>query len=164
MKILFLDFDGVLNSLDWYKRRAELGMTPPQDSFLHRSHYELDETKVKMISDFVKDTGVTVVVSSSWRILHSLQELRDIVKACGWDASEFLDITPRSEKGFRGDEINAWLNDSSKRHVEILEPITHYVIFDDDGDFYPDQLLVKTSWEHGLIEDHLNKAREILTK
>lgn len=163
MKILFLDFDGVMNSLDWYKRRAAMGMETPT-TFFQRDVHELDNAKVKMISDFVQQFCLTVVVSSSWRILHPIQELRDIVKVCGWDAPDFVDTTPRSQKGFRGDEVRAWLNDPSKRHIEILEPITHHVIFDDDGDFYPDQPLVKTSWELGLEQRHLDKAREILSR
>lgn len=161
MKIVFLDFDGVLNSLEWSKRRYELGMEIPT-SFMQRGVQELDNNAVKMVSDFVKEVGASVVVSSSWRILHSIEELRQIVAACGWDAPEFIDVTPRSQKGFRGDEVNTWLTDSTKRNIEILEPITHHVIFDDDGDFYPDQPLIKTSWELGIEQHHIARARQIL--
>ena len=156
MKVIFLDFDGVLNSMKWYKRRKEMGMEIPT-SFLHRSQYELDEAAVKMMSDFVKEVQASVVVSSSWRILHPIEELREIVKVCGWDAPEFIDVTPRSEKGFRGGEVGQWLK-------QTYHTIQSHVIFDDDGDFYPDQPLVKTSWELGLEQHHIDQAREILLK
>lgn len=163
MKVIFLDFDGVMNSISWYKRRAELGLDKDLP-FLQRSTYELDVTQVKMMSDFVIETGAAVVVSSSWRILHPIEELNEVVKLCGWEAPPFLDITPRSTKGFRGDEINAWLTDPTKRHVELTEPITHYVIFDDDSDFHPDQPFIHTTWERGLELHHIDGAREILAK
>ncbi len=117
-----------------------------------------------MMSDFAIEMNAAVVVSSSWRILHPVEELREILQAAGWEAPPVIDITPRSQKGFRGDEVNAWLNDSTKRHVELSEPITHYVIFDDDSDFHPDQPFVHTSWEHGLQEAHLDLARGILLR
>lgn len=154
-KIIFLDFDGVLNSASWFKTIHESREGKPYVSSFERSTEQLDPRCVKMISDLAVSTGSNIIVSSSWRILHELHEIQDILEARGM-VKEVLPIgvTPDSHKRFRGDEVKMWLAQNPRVHT--------HVIFDDDGDFYSDQPLVKTSWEDGLLPHHVELAREIL--
>lgn len=153
MKTIFLDFDGVLNNADFFWRLKE--HQKANQLFMTRGSEELDPEKVKLISDFALEMDATIVVSSSWRILHSLSELQDFLKDVGMDERVLpISVTPQHEKGFRGTEVRSWLEQNP--HV------TNYVIFDDDGDFYPSQRLVQTSWDTGLLPIHIDAAGKIL--
>jgi len=97
-----------------------------------------------------------VVISSSWRHLHTHEEIREMLLDRGWDPSiEVIGATPNSRSGFRGEEVNEWL----RQHPEV----TAHVIFDDDSDFHDVQPLVRTSWDDGLQEWHIDVARRLLT-
>lgn len=155
MKIIFLDFDGVLNNDKWI--HAVFADKKKYISYSERQQDELDPSRVKLISDFAKDVGASIVVSSSWRITHTLEELQTFLYTAGLDRSvNVIDRTPRDYRGYRGAEVKAWLKD----HPEV----THHVIFDDDRDFDKGQPLVLTSATEGLQHDHIDLAYGILLK
>lgn len=61
---------------------------------------------------------------------------------------------PRFEET-RGAQIQSWLDD----HPEV----THYVVLDDDADMGPVlDRLVKTTWEYGLLDEHVDRAAGML--
>ena len=155
-RVIFLDFDGVLNSAEWMKGFQERN----PNLFLHsfeRTLKELNPQQVQMMSKFAEEMDASVVISSSWRILHPLGELIAILTANGWGETPIIGMTPRVHSGFRGDEVNLWLAENTFRGK-----VENHVIFDDDGDFHPDQPLVQTDWEQGLQECHIEHARTIL--
>lgn len=156
MKVIFLDFDGVLNNQAWMDHLKEKwNITPEQLSMFKRDAIELDPSRVKMMSDFAKQSNAKIVISSSWRIHHSLDELQEFLRSNGMDEEVLpFDITPITVKQHRGTEVNFWLGS----HPEC----THYVIFDDSTDFFPNQPLVLTTWDGGLCEGHIDIARGIL--
>lgn len=92
--VLFLDFDGVLHPLD---RRDELFSCLP-----------LFEQTVRQFPD------LDIVISSSWRVDHSLEELRAVFTAD--IAARIVGETPYHTDGFtaerygRESEIRAWLH------------------------------------------------------
>lgn len=151
MKVIFLDFDGVLNNDKWihqvYANRNQY------ISFAEREQAEINPEKVLMINNFAKEFDAQIVVSSSWRITHSLDELNVFLTIAGLERKA-IDITPRDYRGYRGAEVKAWL----KEHPEV----THHVIFDDDHDFDAEQPLVLTSWYTGLENEHIEQARKHL--
>jgi hypothetical protein len=54
----------------------------------------------------------------------------------------------------RGQEIAMWLEQV---------PVDSFVIFDDDDDMEPVQdHLIQTTFEHGLLQEHIDRAREML--
>ena len=71
MKIAFLDFDGVLNSLAFLRRDPG-----PLD--------RLDPTALVLLNVLVQRSGADVVISSSWRLQRSLDELRRLLKQLGF--------------------------------------------------------------------------------
>jgi hypothetical protein len=151
MKVLFLDIDGVLNSSKFIHENQEkiINMT----SLLSRGTAEIDPICLTRIRKVVETTGCQIVISSSWRILHPLDEIKDMLKELGWEAP-IIDITPRKRSGIRGDEVKAWLND----HLEVKQ----FACVDDDSDFHPDQNLVQTSWENGILDSHVEMLINIL--
>lgn len=156
-RIIFLDIDGVLNNAEWVRTLYEENRKKGQLSYFERHENEIDPTRVKMISDFAIEMNASIVISSSWRKLHPLYEINDMLIENGlYEGVQPIGITPSLNSGYRGEEVQYWLEQNP--HV------TSYVIFDDDGDFYPHQPLVKTSWEEGLLPIHIEQARDIFDK
>ena len=166
MKVLFLDIDGVLNSADWYRyRRDVLGRDPRNVTMFDRDVWEFDPKAVARLVEIIERTGIKIVISSSWRIIHTLPEIRSLLYAAGVPKSLDLDaiiigVTPRSDRGFRGDEIDAWMMTA----LDTLPQIEKYAIIDDDSDFNEFQLpyFVHTSWEHGINDNHVDQVCDII--
>lgn len=146
MKILFLDIDGVVNSADSTNFKGSLWPLDPYKAFL-----------VGKIQDV---TGCEVVLSSSWR--HHPEGIAEVEKRI----VPILDITPNDEHGFRGAEVQAWLDKNPE--------VTKYAILDDDMDFYAYQApnFFKTRFmQEGLTDeiaqaviDHLGEADRVTTR
>jgi hypothetical protein len=155
LKILFLDIDGVLNSEKYFKEHIE--EIKSQSTFITRCCSELDPEMVCRVKRIVDSTGCSVVISSTWRILHSIEEIKQMLAARGWDNCPIIDVTPRNlgRSMKRGDEIKFWLD----QHPEV----TKFVCLDDDSDFYSNQNLVKTTWKEGIKDSHIEAAISILS-
>jgi len=147
MKVIFLDFDGVIT-------------LPPK--------WRLNPDKIKWVRKIVDETGAKIVVSSSWRCddvektIDSLKEEfkgKKVHKNIKWLVDNLYDVTPWvGLGGGRGGQIQKWLND----HPEV----DNYVIIDDDGDMLDSQLyhFVETNYEHGLGESEAIYAIKILNR
>ncbi len=163
MKVVFLDFDGVLNSQDWFYRRL------PTCEFETREIWErnaFDPEAIERLNRLLETTKAKVVVSSSWRICRPLEKLRAILGYHNFKG-EIIDTTPdlhrsdearyfpETEPVQRGEEIWSWL----QRHPEVEA----YVILDDSGDMEPVMdKLIRTSWGLGLQDEHVDRAIRLL--
>lgn len=116
-RILFLDFDGVLNSTSWYERRhaerVKAGALPD----LGQPYNERDDLDAEnldalhLILQTIPD--LAVVVSSSWRRGRTLQQLRELLKT-HVHPSRVVGVTPVAEGGIRHLEIRRWLQDNAQ--------------------------------------------------
>ncbi len=146
-RIVFLDFDGVLNSRALVDR-AEV----PLVLGLH----VLDEGAVARVERLCVEAGAQIVVTSTWRLSFDRPALHELLRAKGLATTPVLDCTPLiPHKRGRGQEIQRWLDSAP--------PLDGVVILDDE----PDMLhlapwLVQSSFETGLLETHLDAAREVL--
>lgn len=138
MKVLFLDFDGVINT---FRNSNEDG-----EIFSAVCCKNLN----KLLSE-VPD--LKIVVSSSWR--HGgLEYVKKVLKKNNIDNSRVIDITG-VEHGNRGNQIKCWLD----RHKDVKQ----FVILDDDADMEPvKDRLIKTSSYIGLTTDQVEKAIKML--
>ena len=84
MRVLFLDFDGVLNSESWM-------LAHPQANFLRA----LDRSAVALLAEIVSRTQARIVVSSSWRRMYSLNALREVLVEGGLPRRERAGENPR---------------------------------------------------------------------
>lgn len=172
MKILFLDFDGVLNSDSFFllrKRREDRRRLNEEDNLRIVAKFFGDESKLnnavknlcpmacsnlQLLLEWVPD--LKIVISSSWRMYYEVEELREILKLHFVDSSRVIDITrPKSleRNGIqRGDIILDWVLDSDHE-------VEKFAIVDDDNDMdaVRDNFFKINPWD-GLT---LSKVKEI---
>lgn len=139
MRVVFLDIDGVLNC----ESDLFYGIMINKDS-------------VGRVNLLCRNHKAKIVISSSWRNLYRLNDIRMMLKDHGMDNNIIIDQTPVLN-GTRGQEIEKWIDNRGD--------IDGYVILDDDGDFLDYQLpfLVKTSFKLGFTEDKLEEANKVLS-
>jgi HAD domain in Swiss Army Knife RNA repair proteins len=144
-KILFLDIDGVLNShrtAHVHGGPSEFGGVPRGGGFPHSftpdNLKKFDHVAVGLVRQLCIETNCSIVLSSSWRVMHTVQDC-----ANGLDLPIF-DKTP-SLAANRGSEIQHWLN----LHPEVEV----YAIVDDDSDMLESQkpYFVQTDGREGLL-------------
>lgn len=123
--VCFLDFDGVLNSNDTFKNRKISEVESEFESYVSM----IDPKAVEQMNVFVEQTNAKVICSSTWRRLHTIEELNSFLKHQG-ATFEITGCTPVFDESWalRGNEIKAWLD--TNRHYSF----DRYVIFDDDSD------------------------------
>ncbi len=154
MRVLFLDFDGVLNSDRYAKERD------------WRTQGNIDETRLPLLRRIIDETGAVIVLSTSWR---EHWDPDPSLCAPGWQPTgelfarygiEILDRTPKYGGGYDRDlEIRAWLT----AHGDDVES---FAILDYQrfgwGDL--EERLVQTDMKvgRGLMERHAEKAIELL--
>jgi hypothetical protein len=150
MKIVFLDFDGVLNSL------SDVAFSGASNCF--------QAAFIGRLNAIVQASGAKVVVSSTWRVHHSIDELRGLLRVSGFEG-EIIGCTPvfsyehaqgLSDIGvIRCNEIQAWID----AHPV---PLTSFVILD-DLDLAPlSAYQIKTDMEVGLCDIHVAEALAVL--
>ena len=140
MKVIFLDFDGVLNT---------------ENNF--SSTGDFSKSACKNLNKLLEDSReLKIVISSSWRH-KGLKKVKEVLKGNGIDVSRVIDITDETDRDDRGHHIERFIAD----HPEIK----HYVILDDKADM--DKILdhlVQINPVVGLTSKDIQKALEILKK
>jgi hypothetical protein len=142
MKVLFLDFDGVLNIFPSPSRSGE---------FDKEACYNLE-----MLLNKVPD--LKIVVCSSWRA-YGYDAVKDILKSNSIDPRRVFDITgdeksPDSDN-HRGYQVECWL----KRNPKVKT----FAIVDDGSDFeHFKKQFVKTNKYNGLSQDNVETILQIL--
>lgn len=159
-KIIFLDIDGVLNSVEYFEQTKDC-----------TGYTEINPEKVKLLKEIIDRTGAEIVLSSTWRDLGKRKNepehpmytyLTDTLKEYGM---EIVDHTPYIGQD-RPKEIKAWLDNQHDKGIR-------FVSLDDD---FPEckydeagigNCLVSTSFyekDGGLRHEHAEKAVEILNR
>ena len=153
-KLLFLDVDGVLNSRSWFRSDFRKAMISPMGR-----ERDIDSNAMDQLNRIVKETGCSVVLSSTWRRCRSLGENLRIFRNRGmtnetWKA--FVGQTPVGDCRvgglytalIRGHEIHMWLKENGVSESSTI------VILDDDDDMEPlMDRLVLTHGAEGLTKE-----------
>eukprot|EP01084_Bolivina_argentea_P121910 216058_1 len=155
VKIIFLDVDGVLNSLEY---------TPVQDIESPDDLYVIEEDKVKLLKQIVDKTNSKIVISSTWRNnAKQLQKLSNILNKYGM---KYLDCIPhlKDNDKNRVDEIEMFMNEYNKNN-DIQ--ISKWIAIDDmDLMKYNPKLITKhfihTTQQYGLTSQHVKQAIKLL--
>ncbi|MDE5720318.1 MAG: hypothetical protein K2I34_06100 [Paramuribaculum sp.] len=148
--IVFLDFDGVLNT-DRYQAQLAVDRKPGKDAWGPL----FDPGAVANLCRIIDSTGAGIVISSSWRYLHSVGSLRMMWAVRGLPG-EIVDTLPCGATYIsRGEDIECWLDQHDR---------PGHVIIDDLDDFHPSQhdRYVEINPIVGITESDAQKAIEIL--
>lgn len=146
-KFLFLDIDGVLNSITFSKESKQLKLqVKNKEEFASIPYYALDfdPKAVAYLNDIVETCNFKVVLSSTWRYSHTIEYMNELLKFVGC-TFELIDYTPdmmfrNQNDGYygsvpRGVEIKFWLD----KNVDTPYEFCNYVILDDDSDMLYNQ-------------------------
>jgi hypothetical protein len=150
-KYVFLDIDGVLNSDRYVKSRAQV------DTNDLWTLEDIDPAAVGILNALVEKSGAKVVISSSWRHHHSLEEIRALLGERGFRGN-VLDATPRLFGESRGTEIRTWLR------VQVHEAHSFVVLDDDPATGELDARWVLTDPVVGLTDADVERALTLLAK
>jgi hypothetical protein len=133
MKIIFLDFDGVLNHEAFYEKRQQIGLEKYPTYPL--SLCEIDPEGIKILNYIIGETGAKVVISSTWRHGRTIEELQNMLNYFEFQG-DIIDITPSFDTrcSLRGNEILAWVKNNEELLGKKYHEFENYVIFDDDSD------------------------------
>ena len=153
MRVLFLDFDGVLNDVNYLMDADAL-----EDEMFFTNHgffdkfelcLQLDRTKVQRLNEIINETGCYIVLSTAWRE-YGLESCKNMLMMRGFRyPHRIIDITPSGFAKYRVDEIMLWIvmNDCER-------DLTKYVMLDDDvkGD------AIKRFGEDHIVQTYMNNA------
>lgn len=148
--VIFLDFDGVLNT-EQYQAQLAIDGKPTKDAWGPL----FDPRAVANLRKILEATDAAIVISSSWRWMFRLGSLRMM-----WEVrelpGEIIDTIPCGAQYIsRGEDIECWFNRNGR---------PDYVIIDDLDDFFPSQhdRYIETNPIVGITEADAKKAIEIL--
>jgi len=174
MDIIFLDMDGVLNSVAFFD--ANPGRNPGTNPIVDTTSVGdswwtsmVDAEAVARLNRVIEATGAKIVISSSWRYHCEPEKMQRILEAEGFKG-EVIGRTPfhhllpqgiRDLDGSRGQEISVWLTENTHLDIE------NFVILDDLGPrafAHVAPHLVHTTWGKGLLDEHVAFAIRMLLK
>lgn len=158
MKVLFLDFDGVLNYRGWLineaddledeYRKSDKKFTRENAHFLR----DINPAAVQLLNDVMEaNSDCSIVISSAWRVHHPLDELKSLLSHQGFLYShKIIDKTSTGFDDNRGKQIRDWI-------ITNLQKVDKIAIVDDYSSdmapFFP--FLTQTSGETGLLPEHV---------
>lgn len=160
MKVIFLDFDGVLNSaasfvLEDRKREGLSKKDKDKIGPICQTLCHVCTSNFQLILDHFPE--MKVVISSTWREIFDLEWLKKKLQSYGIDSSRVIDKTPVAFGGIRGQEIAMWL----EKHPEVKV----FAIIDDNhigNGFEEDGRVIKTTWDTGLTLQRVYETIEVL--
>lgn len=151
MNIIFLDVDGVLNSLDYAKKLYETDKVA-------RSCYDFpfDPRCLSNLKYLVDITNSYLVITSTWR-MHEIGKEILISELRKYNLDDrVIGYTSILHKE-RGEEVKDYLDKLGKE--------VNYIILDDDSDFTGlEEYLIKTNFHVGLTEENVTDAVKKLVK
>ena len=151
-KIIFLDFDGVLNT-EHYQGLLQYQGKPWQDE--HGAFF--DPNAVKHLKRIIDATDADIVVESSWKYL-GLDAMKELWKVRNLPGT-IIDITPSLVGESKGVEIASWLSKYAKQDIRCVIIDDEYVILDSQLAHF-----ILTNPYEGITEEQANRAISMLNE
>lgn len=151
MKILFLDFDGVITTL--------------------KTQWKIDMNKVKIINEICDKTDTKIVVTSSWRLGYgsAVSAFHESLKQYftkNQYLDHFKDIFDKFINNIVGmtDSVGTCRGNEIKFYINEHPEVENYVIVDDDSDMFDYQLFnfIQTDTYEGITERDAKLCIDIL--
>lgn len=140
MALLFLDLDGVINGSSFDYEPIEK----------HIEHETYVPELVRNINYIVDRFNMDVVITSSWRVARTFDELKSVLDGIGLKAN-IVGVTEHNNKR-RCEQILDYLNDNEIYH-------DNYIVIDDEDDAFSDYHMYtfQTDTELGFDNKALTK-------
>lgn len=147
VRVLFLDYDGVVNTPMWNADGSGCRYNFPSDGKVNNFQ------AVQWVSEFCQKAGYHIVVTSTWRLDNNYKEC--LVNGGLRKGIEIFGKTESLDGKCRGDEIKLYL----ETHPEIEQ----YIIVDDKDDILEEQrqFFVQTDGSFGFGERDMLKCEKI---
>lgn len=147
-RYLFLDIDGVLNSMRTYVTYQKMVLSSHVKYRIDSNEplaSMFDPMAVGLLKAAQEALGFKIVISSTWRTHLSVEEFNLIFADYGWDTADIIIGKTGHEVGIRGKQIKAWMNAHAKYPSQ-------YCILDDSDDMLVEQdpFFVHTDLNDGL--------------
>ena len=153
MKIIFLDFDGVMDT-SYYDHILSKEGKPCNDEY----GAVFDPYCIQNLKRIIDETGADIVVSSSWKYMMGYQDFLNMWKDRGLPGF-VTDITPNPiDRRNRGDEIDAWIEECRTECKNVIIDDLEANNFNEHQ--IPRLLIVNPFF--GLDEDTADRAIQIL--
>lgn len=143
--IIFLDIGGVLNCELFYrstqfddykeaKKRLRKEVKAGDIDSMDYYSSQICRERVGWLNKLCEDTDSKIVVSSTWRMGKSVEQLQEMFNYCG-GTFEVISVTGTCACRNRGCEINAWLLHNCMPLFGVhASDFYRYAIIDDDSD------------------------------
>lgn len=147
MKVLFLDFDGVLNSKQHFMMTKHEGIQTAEDKdladFLMMKH-QTNVNNMWVLGYILKQVpDLKIVISSAWGKFYTLDQFKRLFQYYKLDETRLIGITPRKMSSNRCNEIHWWLEDN----VPPTGETTQWIALDDHEIF--------ELGDHDVVNQHL---------
>ena len=151
MQVLFLDFDGVLNSKQHFmmiKHDKPIVEDGTDASTLKHMKQQINANNIWVLGYILeKLPDLKIVISSAWGKFYNLDQFKLLFKSYKLDETRLIGITPRKLSSYRCNEIWWWLEDA----VEEFKPESmRWIALDDHEIFRLD--------EHDIANQHLTDS------
>lgn len=148
-RILFLDYDGVVNTLMWNEKGTKTFYNYSEDNKVNNFQ------AVQWISEFCLKYNFNIVVTSTWREEKNYKEC--LINGGLRSGIEILGCTKILDGKTRGEEIENYLTS----HPEIEQ----YIIVDDVNDFLHEQQnhFVQVNPYYGFNKPEYRKCIELVS-
>lgn len=117
MQVLFLDFDGVLNSKQHFmmiKNQRPQHADDPELADLFLMKLSVNVNNMWVLGYILKQLpDLKIVISSAWGLHYNLDQFKRLFRAFKLDETRLIGITPRKMSSYRCNEIRWWLDDQN---------------------------------------------------
>lgn len=174
--IIFLDIDGVFNCQlfytsnqfkDYKEAKKSLRKSVKVKHIERLDYYksQICQERIGWFNTLCDDLKADVVISSTWRMGKTVEQLQEIFEYCG---GRFNIIGKTPYTGFeRGTEISKWLHDNinEETHGVNYYDFYQYAIIDDDSDMLLNQSMhfFQTDAYSGLTPTTCYKIKRFFT-
>ena len=174
--IIFLDIDGVFNCQLFYKsqqfndykeakKSLRKSLKAKEIEMLDYYQSQICRERIGWFNKLCKEVNAVVVISSTWRMGKTIEQLQEIMDYCG---GTFKIIGKTDYNGYeRGTEISKWLKDNikPKTHGCHYFDFHRYAIIDDDSDMLLNQKehFFQTDNYSGLTPTTCYKIKRFIT-
>ena len=153
MKILFLDIDGVLNCRQ-NQLQMKYGMDLVRSKPSSKIMWFVDPAKLALLANIVERTECKIVIVSTWRFDHTLEEFKSYFTEMQFPFSDSIVAIGDVRLADREDAVETYL---------LCNDVTRHCVLDDSKHKRTLQSRqVNPEFEDGLLTRHANKVIEIL--